>query len=175
MDDGFQHRSLARDFDIVLLTLRDFEDRLLPSGRLREPLASLARADAVVLSPAVLSPAVLSNEVLSADPTADHAALKGKLVWRMKRQITNPLKLKAPVVFCGIAQPQQFFDQVRAQGIKPAVEIAFRDHRRYSAPDIRRLHAARAQHNSDGFITTEKDAINLGQLQHEFDPRQLPV
>src|SRR5580704_11789088 len=49
LDDGFQHRSLARDFDIVLMTERDLRDRLLPSGRMREPLSSLARADAVVL------------------------------------------------------------------------------------------------------------------------------
>ena len=48
LDDGFQHRSLARDFDIVLMTERDFDDRLLPSGRLREPLSSLQRADAIV-------------------------------------------------------------------------------------------------------------------------------
>src|SRR6266446_6492256 len=49
LDDGFQHRSLARDFDIVLMASGDFEDRLLPSGRLREPLSSLERADAIVL------------------------------------------------------------------------------------------------------------------------------
>ena len=49
LDDGLQHRSLARDFDIVLLTEPDFDDRLLPSGRLREPLSSLRRADAIVL------------------------------------------------------------------------------------------------------------------------------
>src|SRR5208337_5458112 len=49
LDDGFQHRSLARDFDIVLMAERDFDDRMLPSGRLREPLSSLARADAIVL------------------------------------------------------------------------------------------------------------------------------
>src|ERR1700736_5639794 len=47
LDAGFQHRSLARDFDIVLLTERDFDDRMLPSGRLREPLSSLQRADAI--------------------------------------------------------------------------------------------------------------------------------
>ena len=46
LDDGFQHRSLARDFDIVLMTERDFFDRMLPSGSLREPLWSLERADA---------------------------------------------------------------------------------------------------------------------------------
>jgi tetraacyldisaccharide 4'-kinase len=160
LDDGFQHRSLARDFDIVLLTHRDLHDRLLPLGRLREPLASLARADAVVVPTDVLSP----------NPAEGHDVLRGKLVWRMKRQIVIPLKLRAPVVFCGIAQPQQFFEHARAQGIKPAAEIAFRDHHRYNAHDIRRLHAARDQHDSDGFITTEKDVVNLGPLQRELDP-----
>src|ERR1700722_7820521 len=56
LDDGFQHRSLARDFDIVLMTEHDFDDKLLPWGRLREPLSSLERADAIV----------------AADPTSTH-------------------------------------------------------------------------------------------------------
>ncbi len=50
LDDGFQHRGLCRDFDIVLVTPEDALDRLLPAGRLREPLRSLQRADAVVLA-----------------------------------------------------------------------------------------------------------------------------
>ncbi len=50
LDDGFQHRRLARDFDIVLVTPSDAQDSLLPIGRLREPLSSLRRADAVVLT-----------------------------------------------------------------------------------------------------------------------------
>src|SRR5271166_5073441 len=50
LDDGFQHRQLARDFDVVLITSTDAQDSLLPTGRLREPVASLVRADAVVLT-----------------------------------------------------------------------------------------------------------------------------
>src|SRR2546427_4537334 len=50
LDDGFQHRALARDFDIVLVTPDDVRDRLLPAGRLREPLASLRRARPLVLT-----------------------------------------------------------------------------------------------------------------------------
>src|SRR3984885_7769310 len=49
LDDGFQHRQLARDFDIVLLTKEDVEDWLLPAGNLRDPLSALADADAVVV------------------------------------------------------------------------------------------------------------------------------
>ena len=49
LDDGFQHRRLHRDFDIVLLPAEDQAGSLLPTGRLREPLSALNRADAVVL------------------------------------------------------------------------------------------------------------------------------
>jgi tetraacyldisaccharide 4'-kinase len=160
LDDGFQHRSLARDFDIVLLTERDFEDQLLPSGRLREPLSSLARADAIVLP---------------AESAASDVALEGKLIWRTQRRVTVPDAPAAPVVFCGIARPGQFFAQVRATGIRPAFEVAFRDHHFYSPRDIEQLLAARAKHSAAGFVTTEKDAVNLGPLRPQLTPLAIAV
>src|ERR1700693_1284717 len=66
LDDAFQHRSLARDFDIVLITPEDARDRLLPAGRLRQPLTSLRRADAAVLT---------------SGASPDGLSLHGKLVW----------------------------------------------------------------------------------------------
>ena len=72
LDDGFQHRGLARDFDIVLVTPDDARDRLLPAGRLREPLRSLQRADAVVLT---------------SGASAESFPLAGKTVWRVRRGI----------------------------------------------------------------------------------------
>jgi len=153
LDDGFQHRSLARDFDIVLMTERDFDDRLLPSGKLREPLSSLARADAVVL------PAGL---------VVDHPALRRKPIWRIERQFVLPSLPPAPVVFCGIARPEQFFAQVRAAGVTPAAEIEFRDHHAYDRSDVERLLAMRAKLAAGGFLTTEKDAANLGSLQADL-------
>ncbi|MFZ3266365.1 MAG: tetraacyldisaccharide 4'-kinase [Terriglobales bacterium] len=155
LDDGFQHRSLVRDFDIVLIAAPDFEDRLLPLGRLREPLSSLGRADAIVL------PAELAIE---------SAAWRGKLVWRMKREIVVPGAPEAPVVFCGLARPQQFFAQMRAGGISPAAEVIFRDHHAYGRSDIERLLAMRVRLGAGGFGTTEKDAVNLGPLQTELQP-----
>src|SRR5258708_14996488 len=102
LDDGFQHRSLARDFDIVLMTERDFDDRLLPSGPLREPISSLQRADAIVL------PRDFSGQNFSVDDlTIESLARQGKLIWRMTREITIPPAPAAPIVFCGIALPQQ--------------------------------------------------------------------
>ncbi len=160
LDDGFQHRSLARDFDIVLMTERDFDDRLLPSGRLREPLSSLARADAVVL------PAGLA---------VDHPALRPKPTWRIERKLVLPNLPSAPIVFCGIARPEQFFGQVRAAGITPAAEVEFRDHHAYGRSDIERLLGMGVKLGAGGFLTTEKDAVNLGALQTELRPFAVAV
>ena len=164
LDDGFQHRSLARDFDIVLMTERDFDDRLLPLGRLREPLSSLRRADAIILAEG------FSGLDFLLHPTIKSFASPGKLVWLMRREINVPARPVAPVVFCGIARPQQFFTQVRAAGIAPAGEVEFRDHHRYDKGDIRRLLAMRGKLGAGGFLTTEKDAVNLGSLRAELQP-----
>jgi tetraacyldisaccharide 4'-kinase len=155
LDDGFQHRSLVRDFDIVLMTERDFDDRMLPSGRLREPLSSLARADAIVLPRGV---------------AADHPALRQKPIWRIARDLVLPNLPSAPVVFCGIARPEQFFAQVRAAGIAPAAEVKFGDHHAYDLDDIQALVRKRLVRPGDGFLTTEKDAINLAPAQHRLEP-----
>lgn len=155
LDDGFQHRSLARDFDIVLLTADDLGDRLLPSGRLREPLGSLERADAVVL------PSGLA---------ADHPTFHQKPLWRTQRALALPDLPPAPVAFCGIARPEQFFAQVRAAGIMPATQISFGDHHAYSRSDVQGLLAARQKLQAGGFLTTEKDSINLGVLRNELKP-----
>jgi tetraacyldisaccharide 4'-kinase len=155
LDDGFQHRSLGRDFDIVLVTGDDVHDRLLPAGRLREPLASLRRADAVVLSSAV---------------KAEDLPLENQLVWRTKRDIVLRDPPPAPVAFCAIARPKQFFLQLRFAGCEPAAEAAFRDHHAYTQADVRDLLQLRERCQAGGFVTTEKDAINLGALKSQLQP-----
>jgi tetraacyldisaccharide 4'-kinase len=155
LDDGFQHRSLARDFDIVLMASVDFEDRLLPSGRLREPLSSLERADAIVVPK---------------DLAAEHSCQREKPVWRMTREISLSSVPPSPVAFCGLARPEQFFAQVRAAGIAPAAEVIFRDHHAYSKGDIQRLLTMRRKIGAGGFLTTEKDVINLGPLRADLEP-----
>ena len=77
------------------------------------------------------------------------------------------------MIFCGIARPEQFFSQVHALGIAPAAEIAFRDHHSYRRRDIDRLQAAKKKFGAGGFVTTEKDAVNLGALRAEFQPLAL--
>jgi len=155
LDDGFQHRALARNFDIVLVTADDPRARLLPIGRLREPLTSLRRADAVVLTS-------------GAEPTS--FPLDGKLVWRVRRGIAPGNVSAHPVAFCGIARPQTFMLHLRKAGIEPAAEAVYRDHHVYTETDIRELLALKATSEADGFVTTEKDAINLGGYFSALQP-----
>jgi tetraacyldisaccharide 4'-kinase len=155
LDDGFQHRRLARDFDVVLVTPEDARDRLLPTGRLREPLAALQRADAIVLA---------------SGATQEAFPLTGKVVWRVRRGITPTSVPPRPIAFCGIARPQSFMLQLRKAGIEPAAEAVYRDHHAYTEADIRELLALRAKSEAGGFITTEKDAINLGAYFSALQP-----
>ena len=147
LDDGFQHRALARDFDIVLVTPEDARDRLLPSGRLREPLRGLQRANVVVLA---------SGASAEAFPLGD------KNVWRVRRGIVPDGIPPRPLLFCGIARPQNFLLQLRAAGVDPVAEAFFRDHHAYTDKDIRDLLQLRQRSEAGGFVTTEKDAVNLG-------------
>ena len=155
LDDGFQHRALARDFDIVMVTPEDARDRLLPRGRMREPLGSLGRADAVVL---------VSGASSGSFP------VEGKLTWQVRRGIWVEHTPARPVAFCGIARPQNFFRQLHTANIQPVAEAFYRDHHPYCERDIRELLDLCRVGEGGGFITTEKDAINLGSNLSALQP-----
>jgi tetraacyldisaccharide 4'-kinase len=153
LDDGFQHRRLKRQFDIALISDDDVRERLLPAGRLREPVESLRRADAVGVTNATL---VTSVEKYT--------------VWRVRRGIAALEASPRPVVFCGIARPQQFLTQLRAIGIEPVAVEIYRDHHAYSDANVRHLLRVRDRNQGGGFVTTEKDATNLGPLLEQLQP-----
>ncbi len=156
LDDGFQHRQLARDFDIVLVTPEDARDRLLPAGRLREPITALRRADAAVL---------MSGADSKQFPLGDKPA------WRVRRSILLPDSIpERPLAFCGIARPQNFFLQLRKAGIEPVAEATFPDHYAYTEKDVRDLLFLREQSGAGGFLITEKDAVNLGGYLSALGP-----
>jgi tetraacyldisaccharide 4'-kinase len=156
LDDGFQHRRLARDFDIVLVTAADLEDRLLPAGRLREPLTAIRRADAVVIGD---------------DVNSTHLPLHGdQMLWRIRRGIALPECPPDPLAFCAIARPQGFFDQLAKAGSKPVECVSFPDHHRYTSEDVDSLAAAAQRCHAGGFVASEKDRINLGPLAARLQP-----
>ena len=155
LDDGFQHRGLARDLDIVLVTPTDATDSLLPHGRLREPLAALSRADVVVLTN---------------DTPTEGLQLQHQKLWRVRRSIVPPVTMEPCFAFCGIARPENFFADLGAAGLKLAGSRSFRDHHQYTVSDIRQLLSLRQRAGASAFVTTEKDAINLGGAIEALQP-----
>jgi tetraacyldisaccharide 4'-kinase len=166
LDDGFQHRQLHRDVNILLLDGRDWvKEGLLPAGNLREPVAAARRATVIAI------PAPDGAPELEAALRA--WGFEGP-IWRLHRKMEVPA-LDGPVVaFCGIARPKQFFAGIEAAGLHIAARIAFPDHHRFSPADLKRLVSAARKTRAVALITTEKDQVRLGTLSAAF-PESLPL
>lgn len=163
LDDGFQHRQLHRNIDILLVNREDWRDHLLPAGNLREGLQAAKRANALAIP-------------------ADDSAFESELrawgwtgpIWRLRRRMEIP-QISGPVVaFCGIARPEQFFVGLKSASFTLAAEIQFADHHRYTAGDIKGLVARARSAGAASFVTTEKDQVRLGSLASKF-PSSLPL
>lgn len=164
LDDGFQHRQLHRDVNILLLSLGDWHDHLLPAGNLREGLRAAQRADVIAIPH---------------DQPELEAALRvwgwSGQVWRLRRRMAVP-RVQGPVVaFCGIARPKQFFAGLTQAGIELAQSIAFPDHHRYTPRDLDRLRQARQRTGASELLTTEKDAVRLGNAAADLPIRAVPL
>jgi tetraacyldisaccharide 4'-kinase len=159
LDDGFQHRRLARDVDIVLLTQADVEDTLLPAGNLREPLSALGEADVVVLREEEADSLRLVVAGLA-------GAARAPAIWVIRRslslgeggEVALPTK---PFAFCAIARPENFTRMLAAQGYEPMDAMFFPDHHAYDDGDMHRLLERARRCEANGFVTTEKDAVKL--------------
>jgi tetraacyldisaccharide 4'-kinase len=171
LDDGFQHRQLARDVDIVLLSKSDLNDHLLPAGNLREALRAAERAAVIAIpadEPDVEEEIKLQNWFREWQGT----------VWRLRRRMEIP-PLDGPAggpvaAFCGIARTAQFFEGLESTGVKLAARIAFPDHHRYIARDLNRLEAEARKTGATALLTTEKDRVRLGALAATL-PESLPL
>ncbi len=155
LDDGMQHRGLARDAEIVLLHRSDFRTTLLPAGRLREPLAALERADIVVLREEDMDVAERARRWMRTDAR----------IWTIRRELEIPALPGAAVVFSAIAHPEEFVNGLRGKGVSIAASHAWRDHHRFTDGDVTMLCALAAQHHASCFVTTEKDVVRLRQTQ----------
>lgn len=163
LDDGFQHLQLTRNVDILLLDSRDWQDRQLPAGNLREPLSAIRRANVIAIP-------------------ADEPELASKLqargwqgpVWRLRRSMEIPTVSGPVAAFCGIARPEQFFAGIEAAGLRLVSRNAFSDHHRYTARDLDRITIAARTAGATAIITTEKDLVRLGNLASAF-PASLPL
>jgi tetraacyldisaccharide 4'-kinase len=175
LDDGFQHRRLSRDLDIVLLdALEPFGfEHVFPRGTLREPLAGLQRANVVCLSRAdAISPSereTIRKRVADIAPQAawcEAAHSASKLVnARGESQSLEFLARHRVAAFCGIGNPAGFRHTLTAAGCEPVAWREFPDHHAYTAADQSKLVALARSSNADGCVCTQKDLVKLPQQQ----------
>lgn len=178
LDDGFQHRYLKRDLDIVLIDAADLQTSpvLLPAGRFREPLHALKRAGCVVLirssegadDPAAGIRKYYGGPVVTAEKQP--AALVG--IGGRNRTDPGAEPRMSCYAFCGIAKPESFRTTLAAAGYDVRGLRVFGDHHRYSPAELREI-ALQAEHaGSRLIVTTEKDAARIaGGLREITDDR----
>jgi tetraacyldisaccharide 4'-kinase len=173
LDDGFQHRTLAKDVEIVMARARApwGNGRLLPGGPLREPLAALRRASLIVVSGAssaddVAEVAGAARRYAPRTPVlaARHLPTECWEVSTMKYQPVESLLGKRLFAFAGIGSPEGFRHTLKETGVIEAGFARFADHHWYTREELRGLDAAAAARGADGLVTTEKDWVRLRRL-----------
>jgi len=158
LDDGFQHHPLHRDLDLVLIDATDpfGEGWCPPGGRLREPLSSLGRADAVILTRADL----VSRDDLGATMREVRERTRAPVATaRFVPACTESLVGQRVLVACGIGNPRAFVSTVESLGATVAAERFFRDHHAFSVEEARELAGQPLP-----VVVTEKDAVKLESL-----------
>jgi tetraacyldisaccharide 4'-kinase len=179
LDDGFQHRKLFRDVDIVLVDAMDpfGGKRVLPSGRLREPLSALKRADIVVITRSLQTPAPALESILRryTDRPIFYAFTKLKGVSHIPQMATSlpeqDWREARFLAFCAIGNPDAFFTDLRAWGLQALQERSFADHHLYTPSEAAELEQAASVCGADALLCTEKDVWNLRNVKFE----KLPV
>ena len=171
LDDGFQHVQLDRSLNIVLLdSSRPFGNgHTLPLGRLRESPASIKAADIVLITRCEpdLEYSTLEGVVRRANPEAK--VFQSRMVAKGLVDLSSghafklrSLRGKRVAAFCGIGNPQSFLSEACHLGCELVLERVYPDHHRYTERDFGHLRRAAANKSAEAFVTTEKDAMKLG-------------
>jgi 3-deoxy-D-manno-octulosonic-acid transferase len=174
LDDGFQHRRLRRDLDLVLIdALNPFAGHaVFPLGRLREPVAALARADALLLMRAACEReyAGLCRELRSLNPRAPIFRARFEPRYWVNHRTGRPAHPpeRRAAAFCGLGNPASFWGSLKGLGIQPVFTWAFGDHHSYSCTELHRLAAQARMYGTSVLLCTEKDAMNLPERATEL-------
>jgi tetraacyldisaccharide 4'-kinase len=154
LDDAFQHRRIARDLNMVLIdsTENILNLRVLPFGKLREPVDSLHRADAIILS-----------HFKNANPETEKAvSIYGANVYHANYEVQNfEYSGKSIAAFCGIGTPGHFERLLNENGAKVVLFRQFPDHHIYSQTELAKLEEDALKSGAIAIVTTSKDAVKL--------------
>ena len=182
VDDGFQHRSLRRDLDVVLTPASLFLEKhwLLPAGPLREPLASLKRADFILISG--MSGLSASRQARIRQACERIARARLMAIDFRPANLThlhsgesiplNRLRNAKAAMICGIAQPERFRRTLESLDCQICEELCFADHHRYDRQDAERLSRLAERSGVEYWVTTSKDA---GKLREFARLQALPI
>jgi len=174
LDDGFQHLRVRRALDIVTLDATNpwGGGRLLPQGRLREPLSNVRRADLIIIT--------RSEQVAGiGDLKREVERLSGRrnvLISHTRTRAVRPIDnqahraLSAPsayrvAAFCALGNPEAFFNHLSRSGFDLRHTRAFADHHVYTQRDIEGLVRESKEHGAEALLTTAKDAVKLPSLR----------
>ncbi len=182
MDDGFQHRRLNRDLDIVAIdATRTFGyGRVLPAGLLREPVTGLRRAQAVVLTRCDQVSADtlkrIEEEIRLINPDlvvarSIHAPVGVKTLAGTAIEVKQ-LRGQQVFAFCGIGNPPSFFHTVEHSGGVLVGSAAYDDHYRYDVGDLERIYRKATRRKASLILTTQKDWTKIAPLAN---PREHPL
>lgn len=178
LDDGFQHRRAKRDLDIVCVDATNpggntqdgglRSGRVLPAGRLREPLHNLKRADAVVITRADLADDISNLRSEISDLNSEAA------VFTARTHIVNAGEFRGKRVFafCGLGNPGGFYKQLYREGIDVAGTKTFADHHQYTQNKVTAIEAEARECQAEVLLTTAKDDVKLSDLKFEI-PRHV--
>lgn len=173
LDDGFQHRKLWRDLDIVLIDATEpfGFGRLLPRGLLREPINSLSRADIAIVTRANLVPTenqnLILNRIKQANPQLPIALTQTVFTTLLQFDGTQiPVErlndFSSVFVFCAIGNPQGFQSSLEEAGAKPSGLRTFRDHHEFTREELEQVGAQAQQSGAQAIVCTHKDLVKVG-------------
>src|SRR5947208_1692781 len=181
LDDGFQHLQLARDLDILLMDVSRplARESLLPAGRLREPLVAMSRANLIVFTRAETASGTLEaiGKLNQYPVFAASTRLLGFRRFGGESTLLSASEIGAGpfFAFCGLGNPDAFFRDLGNWGLAICGQAIFPDHHRYTQRDIVEVRRVGKQAGANAFVTTEKDAQNLGGLKFEETPIYVAV
>jgi tetraacyldisaccharide 4'-kinase len=156
LDDGFQHRRILRDVDIVLLN-PVYKGPLIPSGTFREPFSSTKRADLKILNYKFKDIREYNIIKLGTIPTFNYV-LDG--FYNVKNEALDKTDFTA-FAFCGIGDPDSFRDLLKNNEIKVADFLSFPDHHNFKEDEVKNLINRFRQSKADLILTTQKDFVRF--------------
>ncbi|MBV9938188.1 MAG: tetraacyldisaccharide 4'-kinase, partial [Acidobacteriaceae bacterium] len=168
LDDGFQHARIRRDVDVVLIDALDpfGGAEVVPAGRLREPLTALGGADIFVITrcDSHLRFETIVSKLRQYNAEAPVFRTRFSVHrWRDLRTgaVLEELPETRVAAFCGLGNPQSFWNTLEMLGVEVVFRWTFDDHHAYKPVELRRLAEQARQNGAKMLVTTEKDLINL--------------